>query len=63
MLAYTVHDVRVIPEKRELPPQDGWRCWELTGMCSLQCSCGHTEGPIVNALAVLMAKLHIHGLT
>jgi hypothetical protein len=59
MPAYTVHDVRVTPEKRELPPEDGWQCWELTGVCSLQCSCGYTEGPIANATAQLIAHQHI----
>ncbi|WP_125513769.1 hypothetical protein [Streptomyces sp. WAC 01529] len=59
MLAYPVHDVSVIPEKQELPPQDGWRCWALTGKSRLECSCGHAEGPMLNRVAPLMAKLHV----
>ena len=63
MLAYTVHDVRVIPEKRELPPQDGWACFEPAGVSRLACSCGYTDGPTITPLAILMAKMHIHGFT
>lgn len=59
MLAHTVHDVRVIPEVRELPPEDGWRCWGQTGYCRIQCSCGHTDGPILKVMARLTAEQHI----
>lgn len=62
MPAYTTHDVRVFPQMRELPQQDGWRCWELTGRCRLECSCGHTDGPIANILAKFIALQHIHGV-
>ncbi len=61
MLAYTVHDVKITAEIRELPPEDGWRCFEDTGMATLTCSCGHTDGPMLKALARLMAEQHIHG--
>jgi hypothetical protein len=61
MLAYTTHDVRIVPEVDELAPQDGWACYELAGKARLECSCGHTDGPMVNRLAPLMARLHIHG--
>ncbi|MFE0720234.1 hypothetical protein ACFW23_04680 [Streptomyces rochei] len=61
MLAYPVHDVQITPEKRELPPEDGWACWELTGQARIECSCGHRDGPMANRLASLMARLHIHG--
>ncbi|MFE2021314.1 hypothetical protein ACFW9O_25030 [Streptomyces sp. NPDC059499] len=59
MLAFATHDVRIIAEKREKPPVEGWACWELTGTALLECSCGHTDGPMVTRLAPLMARLHI----
>lgn len=62
MLAYAVHDVRIHREKQEFPPQDGWACWGLAGAARIECSCGHTDGPMANALAPLMARLHIHGV-
>ena len=62
MLAYTVHDVAISGDIRELPPEDGWRCFESTGVATFACSCGHTDGPMPKALAELVAILHIHGI-
>ncbi|AVH57876.1 hypothetical protein [Streptomyces dengpaensis] len=62
MLAYTPHDVRITSEIRALPPQDGWACYERTGQATLICSCGHSDGPMPSPLAVMLAKLHIHGI-
>lgn len=59
MLAYTVHDVRVVAEVRELPPQDGWACWESTGLCHLKCSCGYSDGPMPKTLGNLVAHQHV----
>jgi len=57
MLAYTVHDVRLIPvDQTESTPR------ELIGMVSTECSCGHTDDPMPQALARLLAHMHIHGL-
>ncbi|QFR00729.1 hypothetical protein F9278_36245 [Streptomyces phaeolivaceus] len=63
MLAYTVHDVAISCGIRELPPEDGWRCFESTGVATLTCSCGYTDGPMPKPLARLTAELHIHGAT
>lgn len=62
MLAYTVHDVAISCGIRELPPENGWRCFESTGVATLACSCGHTDGPMPKALAKLVAVQHIHGI-
>ncbi|MEV6450931.1 hypothetical protein AB0M75_06450 [Streptomyces anulatus] len=61
MLGYQVHDVRIIAELRELPPEDGWKCWERTGYARLECSCGHKGDPMASLMASFMAMLHIHG--
>lgn len=58
MPTHTVHDVRIAAEVRQLPPEDGWACWEPTGYARLECSCGHTDR-MVRQLAPLMALLHI----
>lgn len=63
MLGYTTHDVRITRKVRTLAPQDGWACYEQTGQATLTCSCGHTDGPMPSRLAVLFAKLHIHGVS
>lgn len=55
------HDVRITRETKDLPPEDGWACLELTGYASLECTCGHKDGPMVNRLAPLMAHMHIAG--
>ncbi|MFJ2209342.1 hypothetical protein [Streptomyces microflavus] len=60
MLAFQVHDVRIIRETREVAPQDGWKRFEPTGNARLKCSCGHEGGPMWARLAPLMAQLHIH---
>jgi hypothetical protein len=62
MLAYTVHDVKISCGIRELPPEDGWRRFESTGVVTLACSYGHRDGPMPKALARLTAELHIHGI-
>ncbi|MEH0657580.1 hypothetical protein QA860_07490 [Streptomyces stelliscabiei] len=63
MLAYTVHDVAISGGIRELAPdEEGWRRFESTGVATLACSCGHTDGPIPKALAKLVAVQHIHGI-
>lgn len=59
MLAYQVHDVRITPQLREVPPEDGWKRWETTGFARLACSCGHIDGPTWTSLALLLAQLHI----
>lgn len=61
MLGYQTHDVQITAELRELPPQDGWACWERTGYAHLECSCGHKDGPMPTGMVPLMARLHIHG--
>ncbi len=50
MLAYTVHDVKISCGTRELPPEDGWRRFESTGVVTLACSCGYSEGSMPKPL-------------
>lgn len=61
MLAYAPHDVVISGGPRELSPEDGWRCFESTIWATLACTCGHRDGPMPKPLAMMFAKLHVHG--
>lgn len=45
-----IHHPTLTAEIRELPPEDGWRRFEPTGVVTLACSCGYSEGPMPKPL-------------
>lgn len=53
-----VHRPLVVAEIRELPPQDGWACYERTGRACLVCHCGLNTGFIDKAETARLAQQH-----
>ncbi|MFD9445498.1 hypothetical protein ACFWBR_42365 [Streptomyces sp. NPDC060006] len=52
------HRPLLVREIRELPPQDGWACYEGTGRACMVCSCGRTTGFIDKGEAWRKAEQH-----
>ncbi|QQM44995.1 hypothetical protein [Streptomyces liliifuscus] len=48
----------LVRELRELPPQDGWACYEGTGCACMVCCCGLTTGFIDKREARRQAEQH-----
>lgn len=52
------HDPHLVREIRELPPQDGWACYEGTGRACVVCCCGLCTGFIDKGEARREAEQH-----
>ncbi|WP_060879937.1 hypothetical protein [Streptomyces scabiei] len=53
-----IHRPTLVAEIRELPPEDGWACYEDTGRATVVCSCGLNTGWIQRSEASAAARAH-----
>lgn len=53
-----IHRPILVAEIRELPPEDGWACYEGTGRACLVCACGTNTGFVAKADAGRAAREH-----
>ncbi|MBP5862797.1 hypothetical protein QBA57_21380 [Streptomyces scabiei] len=53
-----IHRPTLVSEIRELPPENGWACFEATGRACAVCHCGLNTGFVDKAEALHAAKRH-----
>ena len=53
-----LHHSHLVAEIRELPPEDGWACYEGTGRACFVCACGTNTGFVAKADAGRAAREH-----
>ena len=58
-----IHRPILIAEIRDLPPADGWACYEGTGRATVVCSCGLNTGWIPRSEASATARAHPRSTT
>ena len=54
-----MHSPQIVVELRDLPPENGWACYERTGRACVVCPCGLDTGFIDKSAAIDAYRGHV----